>query len=134
VLGIARTVLSVPDRDLRRSVRTRHPWMAWVARVGLALVFALGMLSSASGKLYEAEYEPEVEVEVNGEVIAREGKQARVARRTASSMHGGGRGQGLARPRAPQRLEPTVPEPPRPRWQRPRRPPAPVEDDGLSIG
>jgi hypothetical protein len=108
--------------------------VAWVARVGLAFVFALGMLSPASGKLYEPEFEPEVEVGVDGEVVAREGTQARIMRRAACSSRGGRWVRAHARPRAPQRLEPTVPEPPPPRWTRPRRAPPPVEDDGLSIG
>jgi hypothetical protein len=134
VLGIERSVPLDPDRDLRTRVGPRHPWVAWAARVGLALVFAIGMLSAGGGKLKEAEYEPQVEVAEDIEVAARNGRQARVVRRTLWSWRDDCRPPVLVRPRAPQQLEPSVPTPSRPCWQRPRRAPPPDEDDDMTIG
>lgn len=108
---------------------------AWVSRVVLACVFAIGMLGPTSRTLVEAEAEPEPAVEIgeDGEVIAREDDLLRLVRRGAS--RGGPRwARRLAQTRPPQRVDPTVPSPTPPRWQRPRRAPPPSDEDGAAIG
>jgi hypothetical protein len=128
-------VVPNPPLEPRSRPRRHRRWVvAWAARVALALVFALGMMSSTSRKLTEAEYEPVVEVGEDGEALAREGKSARVVRRHDAARRMGGWVWTVSRPRAPQRLDPTVPEPTPPRWLRPRRAPPPADDDGPSIG
>jgi hypothetical protein len=108
---------------------------AWTSRVVLAVLFAFGMLGSATRPLFEgeAESEPVVEIGEDGETVAREEELYRVSRRHAA--RGGPR---WARPRVrlrpPAKLEPTVDAPTRPGWQRPRRAPPPSDDDDIAIG
>ena len=110
-----------------------HPWAAWLSRVVLACLFAIGMLGTASRTLVEAEAEsePAVEIGEDGEILAREDDLVRLVRRRGSQ--GGSWARGLARVRPPRQVDPTVPCPTPPRWQRPRRAPPP-SDDGPSMG
>lgn len=118
-----------------RPCAVARAWAAWVSRVVLACVFAIGMLGPTSRTLVEAEAEPEPTVEIgeDGEVIAREDDLLRLVRRGAA-RGGSGWARRLARARAPQQVDPTVPSPTPPRWQRPRRAPPPSDGDGPSIG
>ena len=107
--------------------------MAWASRVVLAVLFAFGMLGSATRPILErgAEKEPIVEIGEDGETVAREEELLRSFRRPAS--HGPRWARRLAGTRPPAKLDPTVAAPARPDWQRPRRAPPPGDDD-LAIG
>lgn len=104
-------------------------------RVVLAVLFALGsMLGSAGRQPAPAETEQMMAAGAveDGELIARKSDGVRLARRLASAddpwwAHG------LAHARPPQRLDPTVPAPIVPCWQRPRRS-LPIDDDGIFVG
>jgi hypothetical protein len=112
-----------------------HLCAAWCSRVVLAVLFAFGMLGSATRPLFggEAETEPVVEIGEDGENVAREEELHRLLRRHVP--HSGPRwARTLARARPPATLDPTVDAPTRPSWQRPRRAPPPSDDDDIAIG
>jgi hypothetical protein len=126
-------VTGIVELDTRPQ-RVARPWAAWGSRIVLAVLFAIGMLGSATRPLPEAQAEePVVEIGEDGEVVAREDELVRLVRRKAP-RGGAPWARRLGRTRPPARLDPTVPAPTPPRWRRPRRAPPPSEDDGPSIG
>lgn len=123
-----------PSHDPRPRRAAPHRWVAWASRLVLSFLFAVGMLGGGSRSLVEVEQEPTVEIGEDGEVGSREEKDARIVGRHAPHRRAG-QARALERSRPPQRLEPTVPSPTPPRWQRPRRAPPPADgDDDTSIG
>lgn len=125
-------MINAPEPAPRRDGVARA-WAAWVSRVVLACLFAIGMIGASSRPLVEAEAEPVVEIGEDGEILAREDDLLRLVRRGGS--HGAARwAHQRVLARAPRQVDPTVPAPAPPRWQRPRRCPPPSDDDGPSIG
>jgi hypothetical protein len=125
-------VTEATDHDLRSRRASPHGWVAWASRLVLSVLFAVGMFGAGSRPLVESELEPTVEIGEDAEVVAREGKDARIVRRHAQ-QRGTWPASMVARSRPPQRLAPTVRAPVPPRWQRPRRTP-PADDDDIAIG
>ncbi len=114
------------DLESRRPERPLVRWAGGFMRALVGLVLVLGMLASTSARRSAGERELTVEIDEDGEVVSREGTDARVVR-DAGSAPGDSGVRELAVPRAPARLDPSGREPARPRWMRPRR--VPPDDD-----
>ncbi|MCX4240221.1 hypothetical protein [Paraliomyxa miuraensis] len=107
---------------------------AWFLRLGLAMVFVLGTLASATitPARGEGEGETNIELEIElgeaGESLTRHRSEVRVSPR--GSEHARPLpSRPLAKLRAPTQLGPKAREPEATSWPRPRRRPPPDDDD-----